>query len=295
MREKIKNIFWAIIAIGFFSGGLIFYAPFWVVDKLVETEEEIDLKWLNATRGFIHWCEDNFPEGEKDAEGVDANWDITRVQADDITKEYVINNLHNKTKLCLSDKNYRINLIENPGWLESRNYLEKKAYDAIPNELLKVTSSSNLKDLKTKQEIMNTDYIVWDTFEDFMFFSDEEQKQLFCEFTSDIITGCFESLRNTYDVNILTPREYFIIAKACQSSCLMKFDYIIESENNYNEKKYIKNFEILSWIETKGPDFDDKDDWSVNKYYKVLEDTEKKINDLLATYDWPDWLPEIKT
>ena len=39
--EKLKGFFFVILILGFFSGGLIFYAPFWVADKLVETEEEI--------------------------------------------------------------------------------------------------------------------------------------------------------------------------------------------------------------------------------------------------------------
>lgn len=292
--EKLKGFFFVILILGFFSGGLIFYAPFWVADKLVETEEEIDSKWLSATKDFIHWCEDHFPKGEKDAGGVDANWSFQRVLVNDISKEYVINNLHNKTKLCLSDKNFRIDLIENPGWLESRNHHEKKAFDAIPNELLKVTSSSNINNLKTKQAIMNTDYIVGDTFEDFMLFSDEEQKQLFCE-TSETssVMGCFEGFGNTYDVSVLTPREYFIISKGCKSSCLIKFDYVVENKNSYNEINYIKNYEILSWVESKGPNFDNKDDFDVRQYYEVLEETKENIQKLLTEYDWPDWLPEI--
>ena len=292
--EKIKEFFFVILILGFLSGGLIFYAPFWVADKLVETEEEIDSKWLSATKDFIHWCEDHFPKGGKDAGGVDANWSFQRVLVNDISKEYVINNLHNKTKLCLSDKNFRIDLIENPGWLESRNHHEKKAFDAIPNELLKITSSPNINNLKTKQAIMNTDYIVGDTFEDFMLFSDEEQKQLFCEtLETSSVMGCFEGFGNTYDVSILTLREYFIISKGCQSSCLMKFDYIVENQNSYNETNYIKNYEILSWIEFEGPNFDNEGDFEVGQYYKVLEETEKNIENLLTTYDWPDWLPEI--
>lgn len=269
------NSIFAIIFGFIITGGAIVLIPgsiYKFFDNLYETKIEIEEKWTKAYKPIINWCR------------VDSN--ITSVTGDGLK--------------CLQDPNYRIELFNNRQSLAKKNKELKYLFNKIPENLRNFKLNIENEDLLKKDiEVvqLNNSFMVYDNLEDYIFMkslSDDEddRMQYFCA-VKKISLCSYDFIKYSpsaiYYLGFLTDKQLFQLYKGCKNNCEAEIFYITEGN-----KKYVRGFNLLGYMEYKWSTYKDKDSEEVKNYDKMILDTKNEVIELKRKFTPPEWTSKIK-
>jgi len=279
--EYFSNLIFVIIFGFIITGGAIVLVPggiYKFFDNLHETETEIQEKWTEAYEPIMGWCEQST--------NILLLKGITSLKGDDLK--------------CLQDPNYRIKLFNNRQSLAKENEELKYLFYKIPENLRNLKLNiENEEMLKKDTEVvkLNGGYIVHENLEDYIFFKslsdDEDDKmQYFCAVKK--MSWCsYDFIKYSQDavyyLGFLTDKQFFQLFKGCVNGCEAELFYTIE-EN----KKYVRGFNLLSYVEYKWSTYEDKTSVDVKNYDKMILDIKNAVIELEKKYTPPEWASKIK-
>ena len=298
LKEYGRNALIISFVAFFFSGG---WFPFGIYDKYTVSKDEANFEWSNALKPIITWCKQATDDG-KNSFASFSEFEIKKEPG--FTSEHYAKLNIDETK-CLSDKNFRIFLINNDPSIINHNKLVKKYFELLPLDIknLKITSGKNLTELNDVKFTTNSNDwgYGWDkTFEDFILmkkFDDErDDTQWFClENTMWCGHSTYGDKKNKFKLGFLSEKEFWLITMACQSGCIGDLKFY--EENGVN---YLKEYNIKDIILTELFDHNNKEDEYVKKYEKMILDIKENIKTLKqksntdSKYSRPPWSLYIK-
>ena len=287
------------VVLSIFSG---FKYPWKWIDALYETENEkleiIANNWNKAYTPLIRWCAANTAENESlKALGIKKL----------AYKSYIIS-LTGDEKRCLEDKNFRIELINNPKIETEENKSLNKWFSELPLHLnkfnFKIEDSSNYK---TEEFIIETNlFYSWDTIksledDDFELY---DETQMICAYSENIgytDDWCrYSSLlysddvdrdprKKVFSIDFLTQKDFILLSRGCFNGCIANITFVTElGKNNIRGLEIIKP-NLKTW-----PKYSDKDSQKIIKYNSMLNKTYYLINELEKNYSKPEWFVNIE-
>ena len=87
----------------------------------------------------------------------------------------------------------------------------------------------------------------------------------------------------------MTDKQFFQLFKGCVNGCEAELFYTIE-EN----KKYVRGFNLLNYVEYKWSTYEDKTSVDVKNYDKMILDIKNAVIELEKKYTPPEWASKIQ-
>ena len=291
------------VILSIFSG---FKYPWKWVDALYETKKEkikiIAENWDSAYYPLIKWCAINsnldksskFNKFKGKARLIDS-------------KSYIIS-LSGDEKRCLEDKNFRIELINNPKIETEENKNLKKWFSELPPHLNKfnftIEDSSNYKNEKfiietnlfdswnTIKSLEDDDFELYDKVQ--MICANSENigyTDDWCRYSSLLYSDDDGRVprKKVFSIDFLTQKDFILLSKGCFNGCIANITYITELGKNN-----IRGLEIIEPNLKNWPKYSDKDNQKIIKYNSMLNKTYYLINELEKNYSKPEWLANIE-
>ena len=297
LKDYGRNALIIMFVAFFFSGG---WFPFGLYDKYTISKDEANFEWSNALKPIITWCQQATDNGRNSVASF-SEYELRKEPG--FTSEHYAK-LNIEEIKCLSDKNYRIFLINNDPSIINQNKLIKNYFELLPEDIknLKITSSKSLNELRDVEFTTNSNDwgYGWDrTFEEFISmkkYDDEwDNSQWFCLENSMWCGKKYGDKKGQFKLGFLSEKEFWLITMACQNGCIGDLKFY--EENGIN---YLKEYNIKSNILTELFDYNNKEDDYVKKYEKMILEIKEKINILNQKsntnikYSTPPWSLNIK-
>ena len=293
------GIFGIVVILSIFSG---FKYPWKWIDALYETENEkieiISNKWISAYTPLIRWCSENTAE-DKSMKAVG--------KKKSAYKSYMIS-LTGAEKKCIEDKDFRIELINNPKMETKENEILNRWFNEIAPHIknFDFTIEENIN-YKTEQFEIETNLFYWsDLFAiDDDDFNLSKRPQIICAYSKNIgllDDRCRYRSRYNFDeedqedprmkvfsIDFLNQKDFILLSKGCFNGCVAKITYVYDMKKNN-----IRGLEILQPNLKTWSKYSDKSSSTVKEYNSLINKTHFIVNELEKNYLKPDWFKNIE-
>lgn len=293
--ERIFNFFGFSIFLSFFTYFGIFIlasilsVPVSYIQKdllYYETQNEINKKWVYATKDLENWC-------------IDKN----KIKESSLSEDYIDKNDDNDLEVCLTQRSYRLSKVNKLIFDEYQGYLENledqqerfnnipkkiKIYNSIVNDAEKYIAESYFYMRSDNDEFIGRHF---DNYEEYLNlgFNDVPIGEL----AMDDFMSCYlpyENQNKCFKVNYVDNEQLFYLYKYCDfiDGCNMRIKYL-----KRNNMQYVTSYEIL---EPRLRNYEEKN-YIKKEFFSKLEDAERKtkesITQLSSGYNQPEIISDI--
>lgn len=297
LKEYGRNTLIILFVAFFFSGG---WFPFGLYDKYTISKDEANFEWSRALMPLVSWCQN----ATEDKRVSFASFPDYKVKSEPgFTSEYYAE-LSSNEKKCLSDKNYRVFLINNDPSIIKNNKMIIKHFDLLPSDIknLKINSNKNLIELNNVIFSTNSNDwgYGWDrSFEEFYSmkkYDDEwDNSQWFClENASWCGSKVYGDKKNKFKLGYLSEKDFWLITMACHNGCIGDMKYY--EENGVN---YLREYKIKEYILTELPNYKNEENTYVKEYNEMIAKAKNDIKTIREKwkenkkYEPPSWTSNI--